>query len=319
MWTLKSKSSIALIIVIIVMLLLTLLWGAMLAPSILRHFTASELEKIDRITTLEGTVKGFAIQSLTGGTNYKLPIRIEAHARTEEVKENNIVLKVEQKMIRTDTNETLSDFSGNSTYVLNKFTMKNVPDALSSPVNRTGYDPLYPPHLKADENISNVWSESLNTVVTLEFKGKVVEEGVTLYKYFVNKTIIDPKYDLEGLPTSCTLTSIKTFFIEPLSGAFVYTENETFSLITNPEPGSEPQDPLMATLVYLTYRDTTEAKAQGLATAKMAYEGIQLLELYVPMIFGVIAILLTVVLAFNVRRLRRKKSPKPKPQPLPSP
>ena len=112
---------------------------------------------------------------------------------------------------------------------------------------------------------------------------------------------------------NCTLTSTKTVLIEPLFGVPAYTENETFSLISYYKGRVYP----FARLV--TYKDTDETKAEGLENAKAAQEGIQLLEVQIPTIFGVVAIILAIVFALNIRRLKRKKPPQPKTQPPPSP
>ena len=282
MSALRRKSSIALIIGIIVVLLLLPIWSMMIAPSIM----ISELEKIDLLYVYEGTYEYLSSPS---------PIVFEAHLYVEEVKGDNVTLKID-----VDTISGPFRLSRNSTYVFNKFTRENVRDALEADKPREGYDPLFPSHLKADEDIPRAWLDNLNTTATLEFKGSVREEGVTLYKYFVNKTIIVPEYYL-GPPigyANCSLMSTKTILIEPLSGLWTYTENETFSIIQNSIP------PLV--LSYLTYKSTAESKAEKLADAKAVHDSIQLLELYIPTIFGV-----TIALAFNVRRLKRKKLPKP--------
>ena len=230
------------------------------------------------------------------------PILIEAYVHAEGVKGDNVIVKVEAEVTRTDTGETLPDFAQDLTYVFNKFTRKNDPEAPDADKNRTGYDPLYPSHLKKGENIT-AWFDMLNETATLEFQESVKEEGVTLYRYSGRKTITKPTY--MGF-TDCTLSLTRTVLIEPLSGLPAYTENETFCF--NVTRAGYPSLPL----VYLTYESTDEAKADGLKTAKASYEGLQLLELYLPTILGVITIVLIIVLAFNVRRLRRKKlSPAP--------
>lgn len=299
MSVLKRKSSIALIVGIIVTLLIIAIWCTKLEPYIL----ASELEKIDAKTSFEGTLDYF-------GTGLDIPILIEAHAYVEDVKGDNVVLKVEMNITRTDTNETLSDLSGNSTYVFNKFTLKNTPDAAEADKPREGYDPVYPLHLKAGEGISNVWLDMLNKTGTLEFEGIVKEEGVTLYKYFVNETIT--KEMNPGLVWgNYTLTSTKTVLIEPLSGLLVYTENETFSIVKN---YTDSRGKIILTkLIYLTYTSTAEAKAQGIADAKATHDDLQQLESYVQITaicpLGVIVIVLIVGLVFNVKRLKRKEPP----------
>jgi hypothetical protein len=61
---------------------------------------------------------------------------------------------------------------------------------------------------------------------------------------------------------------------------------------------------VLGQLNYAEYHSTAEARAEGLATAKAAYDGMQLLELYVPVILGIIIIVLTIAFAYNLRRLR---------------
>jgi len=281
---LKRKSSIALIIGIVVMLLLLPIWRVMLAPSIM----ISELEKIDLLYVYEGTFKELG---------YPSPILFEAHLYVEEVKGDDVTLRIDVNL----TAGRAPGLSRNSTYVFNKFTRENVKDAPEADKPREGYDPLFPSHLKAGEDIPRAWLDNLNTTATLEFKGSVREEGVTLYKYFVNKTIIDLDYYL-GPPfgyANCSVMSTKTILIEPLSGLWTYTENETFSVILNSSPPLE--------LGYLTYKSTADSKAEKLADAKAVYDSIQLLELYIPTILGVIAIVLAIALAFNVRRRARNR------------
>lgn len=302
---LRTKSSIALIILIFVMLLLIPLWYIMVAPMMIE----SELEKIDMTTSYEGTL-WFGDYGLS-----ELPIRIEAHAYVEKIKGDNVFLRTDVKMMNMtnpDEPNTLDEFTGNLTYVFNKKTLENVPDAPDADKNRTGYDPLYPLHLKAGENITNVWLENLNSMTaefdlttqitaTLEFSGSI-EEGVTLYKYHVNETIM--KYSLEKR-VNVTFTSTRTVLIEPLSGLLAYTEIETLDAYIIVK-GLEPFP-----VIHLKYSSSPEAKAQGIADAKTMHSDMQLLELYLPTILGVIAIVLTLGLAFNVRRLR-KKLPKSK-------
>ena len=232
------------------------------------------------------------------------PIRIEAHAKAEGVEGDNVIVKVDAEMTRTDTGETLPDFAQISIYVFNKFTRENDPDATDADKPREGYDPLYPSHLKKGGNITT-WFDMLNTTATLEFVESVVENGVTLYRYSGSKTITKPTY--MGF-TDCTLSLTRTVLVEPLSGLPAYTENETFRF--NTTRAGYPSLPL----VYLTYESTDEAKTQGIADAKAAYEGVQLLELYLPTILGVVVIILVIGLAFNIRRLKRKMAPSaPKP------
>ena len=297
MSVLKRKSSIALIVGIIIILLLIPLWYMMLAPSII----ASEIEKTDVTTSYEGTLDRF-------GIGRDIPILIEAHAYVEEVKGDNIILKIEANMMNMtnpDNPNRLEEFSYNLTYVINKFTLENVPDAPDADKNRTGYDPLYPLHLKAGENISKAWLDNLNVTATLEFKGSQEEEGVELYKYFVNETrTIETVLTTEGEEIglrNVTVTNTKTLLIEPLSGALAYTENETITVYMGWK-----QDLYHLKLVDLTYKSPVEAKTEGIALAKTTYEGLQLLELYIPTIFGLVATILIVGLALNVRRLKGK-------------
>ncbi|MDH5690067.1 MAG: DUF3068 domain-containing protein, partial [Candidatus Bathyarchaeota archaeon] len=231
------------------------------------------------------------------------PIRIEANAKAIEVKGDNVVVKVDAQVTRIDTGETLPDLAQHSTYVFNKFTRENDPNAPDADKPREGYDPLYPLHLKKGENFTT-WFDTLNTTATLKFVESVVEDGVTLYRYSGSKKLTDMTF--MGF-TDCTLSLTRTVLVEPLSGLPAYTEDETFSF--NTTRAGYPSLPI----VYLTYESIDEAKAQGIADAKAAYEGIQLLELYLPTILGVVAIMLVIGLAFNVRRLKRKMAPSAKP------
>ena len=156
---------------------------------------------------------------------------------------------------------------------------------------------IYPSHLKAGEDIPKAWLENLNTTATLEFEERVAEEGVTLYKYSAEKTITKEMYIPWYETRNCSLTATKTILIEPVSGLWIYTENETFSLTL--------LDTVEYKLIYLEYNSTAEAKTQRLTDAKTVYNGMQFLELYIPATFGVIAVILTIALAFNVRRLKR--------------
>lgn len=308
---LKRKSSIALIIGIILVLVLIPLWYTMLVPL----FITSEIEKIDTTTSFEGTITGMACESYYGV--WELPIRIEAHAYVEAVKGDNIVLRTDVTMLNItnpDEPNKLEDFSYNSTYVINKFTLENVPNAPEADKNRTGYDPLYPMHLKAGENISNVWLDTINKTSTLEFKESVKEEGLTLYRYSVEENFTRIMSISPFLTANYTIIYEKTILVEPVSGLPVYTENETLTIFMTPEPG-EPYPPtfkVMLIIYPLTYKSTAEAKADGLATAKSSYEGLQLLEYYIPTILGLVATILTIGLALNLRRLRRKMAPEAK-------
>jgi len=300
---LKSKSSIALIIGIIVALLLIPLWYTMLAPS----FVISELEKIDLTTSFEGTLYYMGY----GGASPIFPIRIEAHVYADGVKGDNVTLRMDvvtMNITDPDKPNQLEEFSYNKTYVFNKFTLENVRNAPEADNNRTGYDPLYPSHLKAGEDITNAWLENLNKTATLKFVRAEKEEGVTLYKYFLNETITKNMTVSPFIHQNFTLTSTKTILIEPLSGMQAYTENETLTVYL--EGRTLEGKKYYLTLVLLTYKSTAEAKADGIAEAKTMYGGMQLLELYIPAILGVVVIVLIVGLAFNVRRLKRKMAPK---------
>ena len=298
MSVLKTKSSIALIIGIIVMLLLIPIWYMMLVPSIM----ASEIEKIDTTTSFEGTVKGELCNLLYGvEKDEEIQINITAHLYVEAVEGDNVILKMDtETMNRTVTGEALSDFDQNLTYVFNKFTRENDPNATDADKPREGYDPLYPSHLKEGENFTT-WFDPLNTTATLEFKGIVKEEGITLYRYSGSKTITNVVF--QDIFTDCTVSFVRTVLVEPLSGLPVYYENETLCAIL-----ARKGRPLR-TILYLTYESTDEAKAQGIADAKAAYDGVQLLELYLPTILGVVVIILVTGLAFNIRRLKRKMAP----------
>jgi len=224
------------------------------------------------------------------------PIRVEADAKAIGVKGDNVIVKVDAQVTRIDTGEILTDFAQDSTYVFNKFTRKNDPNATDADKSRSGYDPLYPSHLRKDINITT-WFDTLNTTATLKFMESVVEDGVTLYKYSGTKKSTDMKF--MGF-TDCTLSFTRTVLVEPISGLPAYTEEETFSF--NTTRAGYPSLPI----VYLTYGSTAEAKAEGIELAKTSYDGIQLLEFYLPMIFGVAVIILVIGLALNIRRLERK-------------
>jgi hypothetical protein len=282
MSTLKRKSSVALIIGIIMMLLLIPIWYMLVAPFMM----VSELEKLDLVTRYEGTLEYLS-------ELWSVPILITVHVYVEEVKGENIILKMETNS--TYMNITLPHVSGNSTYVFNKFTRENLMDAPEADRPREGYDNFYPLHLKAGEDIPNAWIENLNTTTTLEFKESIVEESVTLHKYLAEKTITKEMYVAGIGIRNVTLTATKTILIEPLSGLWVYTENETLYM----------RD-VLGQLNYAEYHSTDEAKAEGLATAKAAYDGIQLLELYVPVILGIIIVVLTIALVYNLRRFKTK-------------
>jgi len=296
LWVLKRRSNLALIVGIILLLILTTSWHLTLAPSII----AGEIEKIDTTSTLEGILRPSPLLGLGTG---EIPIQVKAHAYVIGVKGDNIILRMEINMTRTDTGEMLSDFSGNSTYVFNKFSRENVWGAPEADKNRTGYSILYPMHLKTGEDIPNVWLDQLDANATLKFKEEVAEEGITLYKYYVNKTLTKRLWIEKIGERNCILTSTKTILIEPLSGVLAYTENETFSLVISGSEWGIPDIPL----VYLTYKSTAEDKFKGITEAKNLYDGIQLLELYIPMIMGILIIILAICLAFNVLRIKIRK------------
>jgi len=298
--TLKRKSNIALIVGILIIVLLIPIWYMMLAPSLI----TSELEKIDLETSYVGTfgntgyIGTYSIINRSGV--WEIPIKINAHAYATKVEGENVTLRTDVTMIREDYGEKLPDpFSTNLTYVFNKFTLENVEDSPEADKPREGHDPLYPSHLRNGENISNAWLENLNITATLEFKDSIVEQGLTLHKYFVNETLTKLLW-IEDLEESrnCTLTSTKLLVLEPLSGLLAYTETETLDWIITHGTTKLP-------FVYLTYRSTDEARSEGIATAKTAHDALQLLELYIPAILGVIALALAIVLVLNLRRLKR--------------
>jgi len=298
--TLKRKSNVALIVGILIIVLLIPIWYMMLAPSLI----TSELEKIDLETSYVGTfgntgyIGTYSIINRSGV--WEIPIKINAHAYATKVEGENVTLRTDVTMIREDYGEKLPDpFSTNLTYVFNKFTLENVEDSPEADKPREGHDPLYPSHLRNGENISNAWLENLNITATLEFKDSIVEQGLTLHKYFVNETLTKLLW-IEDLEESrnCTLTSTKLLVLEPLSGLLAYTETETLDWIITHGTTKLP-------FVYLTYRSTDEARSEGIATAKTAHDALQLLELYIPTILGVIALALAIVLILNLRRLKR--------------
>lgn len=302
MSVLKNKSSIALITGIIVLLLLIPIWYITLAPSIM----ASEIEKIDSTTSYEGNIKGEICRLLYGvEKKEEIQITVTVHLYAEAVEGDNVIVKMNTKMVnRTDTEEALSDFDQDLTYVFNKFTRENDPNATAADKPREGYDPVYPSHLKKGENFTT-WFDPLNTTGTLEFKGSILEEGITLYRYSGSKTLTNTVF--MNMFTDCTVSFARTVLVEPLSGLPVYYENET--LCVKLERVGLPS----RLLLYLTYESTDESKTQGIADAKAAYDGVQLLELYLPTILGVIATILLIGLAFNIRRLKRKMASSAKP------
>ncbi len=298
---LKHKSSIALIVGILIIVLLIPIWSMVLAPLMI----TLELEKIDLTTSYVGTfgkegyIGTYSVINRSGV--WEIPINVTAHIYTIKVEGQKITLSLDATMIREDSGETLpAPFSINSTYVFNKFTLENVKDSAEADKPREGYYPLYPSHLKVGQNISKAWLENLNITGTLEFRESLVEQGVTLYKYFVNETITKFLW-IENLEIfrNSTLTSTGSILIEPVSGLLAYTENETLNWIITHGTTKLP-------FVYLTYGSTAEAKTEGIATAKMAYDSLQLLELYIPTILGALMITLVIVFIYNVRRLKRK-------------
>lgn len=297
MWALKRRSSLALIIGIVAFLVFVPIWHVIVMPSII----VSEIEKMDAMFTFEGIIRPSPLLGLGTG---EIPIQVRAHVYVIGLNGDNVIVRVKVNMTRTDTGEMLPDFSENSTYVFNKFSRENVWGAPEADKNRTGYSILYPMHLKSGDDIPNVWLDQLDTTATLRFKEEVVEEGITLYKYFVNETLTKKLWIKEIRDwRNCTLTSTKTVLIEPLSGVLAYTENETFSLVINGSEWGIPDIPL----IYLTYRSTVEDRSKGIMGAKDVHEGIQLLELYIPMILGVCAFILTICLVFNVLRIKKKR------------
>jgi hypothetical protein len=224
------------------------------------------------------------------------PIQIEANAKAIEVEGDNVIVEVDAQMTRIDTGEDLPDFAQHSIYVFNKFTRKNDPDATDADKSRSGYDPLYPSHLRKDEEITT-WFDIINATATLNFVESIDEDGLTLYKYSGSQKVTGMTF--MGF-TDSTLSLTRTVLIEPISGLPAYTEEETFSFNTT-RTGYPPLP-----VVYLTYESASEAKAEGIDFAKTSHDGIQLLEFYLPTIFGVVIIILVIGLAFNIRRLERK-------------
>jgi len=296
LWILKRRSNLALIIGIVLLLILTASWHLTLAPSII----AGEMEKIDATSTLEGILRPSILLGLGTG---EIPIQVKVHVYVTGVKGDNIILRMDINMTRIDTGEMLPDFSSNSTYVINKFSRENIWGAPEADKNRTGYSILYPMHLKPGQDIFNVWLDQLDVNATLEFKEEIIEEGIKLYKYYVNKTLTKRLWIEKIGERNCILTSTKTILIEPLSGVLAYTENETFSLTISGSEWGIPDIPL----VYLTYKSTAEDKLKGITEAKNLYDGVQLLELYIPMITEILIITLAICLAFNVLRIKRRK------------
>jgi hypothetical protein len=294
LWALKRKSSIALVTGIIAASLLLLLWYPLIVPFVV----ASQLEELDTTTTYQGTLEylGYGIR--------KVPIQTDAHVRVVEVKGDNIVLNITANIMNiTDPSkpQMLSEFSRNSTYVLNKFSRENSENAPEADKPREGYDPLYPPHLQTGEDITDAWLDLLNSTATLKFQGSTEEGGVALYRYCLNKTVIKSMTLPPIGPGNFTLTMTKTILVEPLSGVPAFSENETFSLYSR-APGTS----FNVRLARLTYNSTADSITKGTANAKSSYEGMRLLELYIPIIPMVAVVILVLGLALNLRRLRKR-------------
>lgn len=300
---LKSRSSTALIIGIIFTLLLIAVWYVTPAATV-SPLLVSDLENLDSIGTMEGTAgkEGYFLIRIVFEDVWEVPILVKAHVYTANVTGDMIVLRIDANVIRADTNETIPDLSGNSTYVINKLTRENVKDAPEANKPREGYDPFYPSHLKAGEDIPNVWLDNLNETGTLEFVRAVKIEDVELYEYFANKTItkelvIPDLGDTPEKPGNYNLTSTKRVLIEPLSGLPMYTKNETFILVKNPAPP----------VVYVTYKD----RAVDLVTSRLAHGAMELLEFDKEVkgwILGAIVVILTVAFIFNTRSLYRPQT-----------
>jgi len=144
----------------------------MLAPSMI----ISELEKIDSTTSFEGTfgkieyigTKGYIYDVTNNSDLWEIPITVAVHAYVTEVKGESVTLRIDVTMTERDSGAMLPDpFSRNSTYVFNKFTLENVKDHSDADKPREGYDPLYPLHLKAGENITNAWLDMLNATAEI--------------------------------------------------------------------------------------------------------------------------------------------------------
>jgi hypothetical protein len=307
---LKSKFNIALIIGIIFMLSLIAVWYVTPAPTV-SPLIVSDLENLNAVSIMEGTAgkEGYLlIQSIYGV--WEVPIRIEAHLNTTNVIGDNIILRINATVIRSDTNETIPDLSGTSTYVFNKLTHENVWGAPEADKNRTGYDPFYPSHLKAGENITNAWLDNLDETGTLKFVRAVKKEDVELYEYFVNKTVTK-KMVLPGVNyDNYTLTSIKTVLIEPLSGIPAYTQEETLIIWGN-WFNTDKNATMSNPLIYVTYHD----RAPDLVTARLASGAMGVLEFDKEAkgwILGAAVVILTITFILNTRSLTRKPSPQAK-------
>lgn len=221
---------------------------------------------------------------------------------------DNIILWFDTNIIRTDTNETIADLSGISTYVFNKLTRENVEDAPEASKNRTGFDPFYPSHIKLGENISNIWLDNIDETGTLRFVKTVKEEDVELYEYFLNKTLTKEWDFPGGFYDNYTLTNTKNVLIEPLSGLPVYTKNETVIVVGN-WFNTAKNVTESTNLIYLTYRD----KEMDLVTPRLAHGAMEVLEfdkVVKGWILGAIIVILTVAFIFNTGSLwRARKMP----------
>jgi len=223
---------------------------------------------------------------------------------------DDIILRIDANILRADTNETIPELSGNSTYVFNKLTRENVKDAPEANKPREGYDPFYPLHLKLGEDISNVWLDNLDETGTLKFNRTVKIEDVELYEYFLNKTLITNETVIPGLYyDNYTVTYTKTALIEPLSGIPTYTENETLIIVGtwfNSFKGVTESKKL----IHLTYKD----KELDLVTPRLAHGAMQVLEFDKEVkgwILGAIVVILTVAFIFNTRSLSRARKTTP--------
>jgi hypothetical protein len=194
------------------------------------------------------------------------------------------------------TNETLPRFAGPTTLVIDKYTGAYWPGS-----GKKGYATLYPRNLKPGEAI-NVWDDELNTTGALEFNASVVEQGVTLFRYTMNQTSTE-MMSLDGLGTrNVTLHYTEITYIEPTMGVPTYTQNNTFVIYLTTDPSYR--------LIYLSFADSNASITSGIATAKEAYNGTQILDVYLPTALGAVTAILVVGLTVNIIRIRRKNQPK---------
>jgi hypothetical protein len=204
-------------------------------------------------------------------------------------------------------NESLPRFEGTTTMVVNMNTGQyansyewNGNEWVAT--TEQGYATLYPYPLKAGESIYPIWVNSLGTAGTLKYNGSVVVQGVTLFKYTLNES----KTEIEDLGPlglqNVTFKATETTFIEPSMGVPAYTSNNTLLAYVTSSPTIH--------LIYLTYRDSNASMASGINDAKAAYNGSQIINIYVPTALGAIVAILVIVLAFNIWRIRRKNQPK---------